>query len=337
MLAGGLTARDTSASEIVAVSSGSTTRLGRLPAAQHDAPGASLAGGFYVFGGGDGVHQLDHILRIDPHSGAVSTVGRLPAASSDASAASIGSTAYVVGGYTGTRWLDTIVAVRPGGSARAVAHLPVGLRYAAVAASGTSLVIAGGSLADGSASRAVYRFDTRSSRVQRIASLPAGTTHAAAASLRGTVFVIGGRGATAGSVTAAIVAIDPGSGRIAGGGRLRTARSDLAAVTVGDQIVIAGGGTAHGVTAAVSALPQRQHRPSPLLSRRRRRPPTSTPPTGPVVSPAGARHPRAASTCPTSVEHRRRDRPAHVKVIAHYAWAGSRSTSRRPGTCARSR
>ena len=208
----------------------------------------------YVFGGGDGVRQLDHILRIDPRSGAVSTVGRLPAASSDASAASIGSTAYVVGGYTGTRWLDTIVAVRPGGSARAVAHLPVGLRYAAVAASGTSLVIAGGSLADGSASRAVYRFDTRSSRVQRIASLPTGTTHAAAASLRGTVFVIGGRGATAGSVTAAIVAIDPGSGRIASGGRLRTARSDLAAVTVGDQIVIAGGGTAHGVTAAVSAL-----------------------------------------------------------------------------------
>jgi YVTN family beta-propeller protein len=68
------------------------------------------------------------------------------------------------------------------------------------------------------------------------------------------VFVIGGRGATFGSVTAAIVAIDPRSGRIASGGRLRTARSDLAAVTMGDHIVIAGGRTAHGVTAAVSAL-----------------------------------------------------------------------------------
>jgi YVTN family beta-propeller protein len=68
------------------------------------------------------------------------------------------------------------------------------------------------------------------------------------------VFVIGGRGAALGSVTAAIVAIDLRSGRVTNGGHLRVARSDLAAVTVGNQILIAGGGTAHGVTAATSAL-----------------------------------------------------------------------------------
>ena len=159
-----------------------------------------------------------------------------------------------MGGYTGTRWLDTIVAFREGGSAHVVAHLPVGVRYAAVAAVGTSIVIAGGSLADGSASRAVYRFDPARRVVTRIASLPAATTHAAAASLGGTVFVIGGRGAALGSVSSAIVAIDPRTGRAAAAGRLKIARSDLAAVSVGHRILIAGGGTRRGVTDAISEL-----------------------------------------------------------------------------------
>ena len=51
-----------------------------------------------------------------------------------------------VGGYTGARWLNTIVAWRPGSPARIVATLPETLRYAAVAAVGRAIVIAGGSL-----------------------------------------------------------------------------------------------------------------------------------------------------------------------------------------------
>ena len=254
MLAGGLTAQDTSTAAVIVVH-GASAKSGRaLPAGQHDAPAAALGGSVYVFGGGDGIRQLDHILRIDSRSGRVTQAGRLPAASSDASAATVGSTAYVVGGYTGTRWLDTIVAFRAGGSARVVAHLPVGLRYAAVAAAGRSIVIAGGSLANGSASRAVYRFYPGRRVVKRIASLPAATTHAAAASLGGTVFVIGGRGAALGSVSSAIVAIEPRTGRAAAAGRLEAARSDLAAVSVGHRILIAGGGTRGGVTDAISEL-----------------------------------------------------------------------------------
>ena len=136
VLAGGLTARDTSTAAVIVVHGASAKSSRALPAGQHDAPAAALGGSVYVFGGGDGIRQLDHILRIDSRSGRVTQAGRLPAASSDASAATVGSTAYVVGGYTGTRWLDTIVAFRAGGSARVVAHLPVGLRYAAVAPAG---------------------------------------------------------------------------------------------------------------------------------------------------------------------------------------------------------
>ena len=107
-------------------------RVGSLLAGQHDAPAVALGGSVYVFGGGDGIHQLDHILRVSPGSGQVVAAGRLPAASSDSSAAVAGATAYVVGGYTGTSWLDTVVAFTPGRAARVVGHLPVGVRYAAV-------------------------------------------------------------------------------------------------------------------------------------------------------------------------------------------------------------
>ena len=260
VLAGGLTAQDTSTSAVIALRGSSAKVRPALPTAQHDAPAASLGGAVYVFGGGDGVRQLDHVLRIDPRSGQVTAVGRLPAASSDSSAATVGSTAYVVGGYTGAHWLNTIVAVTPGGSARIVAHLPVELRYAAVAAVGTSVVIAGGSLPDGSASSAVYRFDSAHRLVTRIATLPAPTTHGAAAALGGAVFVIGGRGAAPGSVSDAIVAIDPGSGRTSLAGHLRTGLSDLAAATVGRRIVIAGGATREGVSAAVGELVATTHR-----------------------------------------------------------------------------
>src|SRR5581483_6901602 len=107
----------------------------------------------YLFGGGTNAGtQSDAIVRVPVAGGAATEVGRLPAPSSDQSAAAIGGTAYVVGGYTGSQWLNTIVAWKPGTTARVVARLPFALRYAAVAVAGKTLVIAGGSLENGTAS-----------------------------------------------------------------------------------------------------------------------------------------------------------------------------------------
>jgi Kelch motif len=81
------------------------------------------------------VSSFDHILRYDPATRQVSVAGTLPSNASDVAAAALGGTAYVVGGYDGAKPLDTILAWSPsGGSARVVARLPQGLRYAAVAA-----------------------------------------------------------------------------------------------------------------------------------------------------------------------------------------------------------
>jgi YVTN family beta-propeller protein len=255
LLAGGLDAADRSRSDVVLVSATGDRPAGSLQTAVHDTATVAIGANAYVFGGGTNAGtQSDEIVRVPAHGGAATVVGRLPAPSSDQAAAAIGGTAYVVGGYTGSRWLDTIVAWRPGTTARVVARLPAPLRYAAVTALGGRLVIAGGSLEDGSASAAVLAYRPGARHVERIGSLPAATTHAAAAAIGGVAYVVGGRGAALGSATDRIVAIDPRTRRVRPAGALEVARSDLAAVALGNRILLIGGLDAGTTSAALGEL-----------------------------------------------------------------------------------
>ncbi len=254
VLLGGLDAADVSVDTVIAAGYRGGRVIGRLPGARHDTAAAVLNRNIYVFGGGTGPSQLADIVRVDPRTGRSSPTGSLPAASSDSTAAVIGNTAYVVGGYNGARWLDTIVAYRPGTTARVVRHLPQTLRYAAVAAVGSTLVIAGGSLENGTASSAVLSYTPATGRLARLGSLPAPTTHAAAAALGDIAYVIGGRGAATGTPTTAIVAIDVARKQVRPAGQLKTARSDLAAATLGTRIIVAGGKNAAGTVATISQL-----------------------------------------------------------------------------------
>src|SRR5205807_2389314 len=144
-----------------------------------------------------------------------------------------------------------IVAWKAGGKARVVAHLPVAMRYAAVASAAGRVVIAGGSRPNGTASRDVYSFDPASRSVRKIGMLPAPTTHAAAAALGDVVYVLGGRGAAAGTPVARIVAVDPLRGRVRSGGRLAEPLSDLGAAAVRGGILVAGGRGAAGTGATL--------------------------------------------------------------------------------------
>jgi DNA-binding beta-propeller fold protein YncE len=262
VLLGGLDAADSSTDTVRVLAGGTDLTRGRLPGALHDAAAVQLGGSTYLFGGGNGVAQLAEILRVDPRTGAVTRVGTLPVASSDSAAAAIGNTAYVVGGYTGTGWLDTVLAWRPGTTPRVVAHLPTALRYAAVSADADELVIAGGSTPAGTASRTIYAFEPKTSRLHGVGTLPQPTTHAAAATLRGVTYVIGGRGATPDTPTARIVAVDADTGRIRNAGRLRSPRSDLAAVRVGSRIILAGGRGPGGTVDSVEQLVPASHHAS---------------------------------------------------------------------------
>jgi len=243
LLLGGLNAADVSTADIRTIVRGQERTIGRLPTVFHDGAAVGIGRFAYEFAGGNGVSQLDQILRIDPNTGAVVRVGTMPAPSSDQAAAAVGDEAYVVGGYTGTAWLNTIVAWRPGGSAHIVARLPNPVRYAGVASAGGKVVIAGGSLPNGTASRAVYVFDPASRKVRRIGSLPAPTTHAAAAALGDRVLLIGGRSAAPNTPIARILAIDPRQGSIRLAGRLPQGVSDAAVTAVGHGVIVAGGRT----------------------------------------------------------------------------------------------
>ena len=75
-----------------------------------------------------------------------------------------------MGGYTGTTPLRSIVAYTPGRSPRVVAELPRPLRYAAVAAVGGRVLIAGGTSGT-AARREILRFDPRTGAVARIGRL----------------------------------------------------------------------------------------------------------------------------------------------------------------------
>jgi YVTN family beta-propeller protein len=254
LLLGGLTPADASTGAIVVASAAGSRTLAQLPSVRHDAAAATVGGSVYLFGGGEGARQFDDILRVDPATGASTLVGHLPTGSSDSTAAAIGGTAYVVGGYTATRWLDTIVAYTPGHAARVVAHLPATLRYAAVTAVGGRLVIAGGSLENGTASDAVLEYAPAAGRVQRLGRLPAPTTHAVAAALGTVAYVIGGRSATLNTPTSRIVAIDVATGKIRVAGALRTPRSDLMAGAVDAGILVAGGHAPGTTVSTVSLL-----------------------------------------------------------------------------------
>jgi DNA-binding beta-propeller fold protein YncE len=274
LLLGGLTAADTSTDAILIGRAGGAHQQGVLPAAVHDSAAVRLGASIYLFGGGNGSRQLDTIVRVDAASGAAANAGRLPTPSSDQAAAEIAGTAYVIGGYTGSRWLDTIVAWRPGTQARVVAHLAVPVRYAAVAAVGNRIVIAGGSFPSGSASDAVLEYVPATGRVVRIGRLPAPTTHAAAAALGDVAYIVGGRGAAIGSATTRVVAIELRSGRIRLAGRLSTPRSDVAAVTVGTRILLAGGRGPDGTESGISELVPQAKRTAAAARVRERMPVT---------------------------------------------------------------
>ena len=255
MLLGGLTAADTSRTEIRIAGTRSDRAAGALPTGLHDTAAAVLRGSVYLFGGGTAANtQSDAILRIPATGGTPVQAARLPAPTSDHSAVEVDGTAYVFGGYTGSQWLDTVVAWRPGRTARVVAHLPYPLRYAAVTVVAGQVILAGGSLVDGSASAAVLEFSPTTKRVTRIGTLPAPTTHAAAASIGDIAYVIGGRGAAVGTPVSRIVAIDVRRGRVHTAGSLASPRSDLGAASLGSRILLAGGRGSAGTEDGLSVL-----------------------------------------------------------------------------------
>ena len=249
LLAGGLNAADTSTAEVDIADLRHIVRSGTLPAAQHDAQGAGLPQGGYVFGGGN-LTQYDHILKIDPTTASVRAAGRLPSPASDVAVTEVGATAYIIGGYDGANFLNTVVAWTPGRGARVVGHMPVGLRYAAVTPGPIGQILVIGGTTPSGASRAVYIFNPVTGHTRELARLRHPITHAGAVTIGSYAYLVGGRSDSATGQTSAVWSINTRTGAIRAAGHLPAATSDAAVLRVGGAIIIAGGMTSRGITLA---------------------------------------------------------------------------------------
>ncbi|HKN95144.1 MAG TPA: hypothetical protein VJU60_12475 [Thermoleophilaceae bacterium] len=252
VLLGGLTAADTSRTDIVVLHGAREVRHDVLPSAVHDAAAVRLGRAVYLFGGGN-FTTSDAIVKVSLSGRPAKQAGKLPKPLSDIAAATVGSSAFIVGGYDGTNPSDAILSWRPGHRVQVVGHLPHPLRYAAVAALGRNLYIAGGSTPTG-ASHDVLAFDTITHKLSVAARLPRPTTHAAAAAFGCCVYVIGGRQEQVGTPTRRIFAVQPGHRRIQSAGHLPVPLSDLGAVAQRRRILAIGGRTSTGTVATITEL-----------------------------------------------------------------------------------
>jgi len=178
-------------------------------------------------------------VRVSPE-GRAARIGSLGEPLSDLGAAVVGRTAFIAGGYTGATYATGILSFR-GAATRLAARLPVGLRYAGVAALGGRVYVAGGVTTTGT-SNAVYAFDVHARTVSRIATLPAPIAHAPLARLDRQLYLIGGDGRST------ILRISAG-GSVSVAGRLPHPLANAAAVTVGRSIVVLGGDNSDAVYA----------------------------------------------------------------------------------------
>jgi N-acetylneuraminic acid mutarotase len=224
-----------------------------VPQPFHDAAGAILGNALYVFGGG-AAQSSASVQRFDLGARTGKVVAQLPRALSDISAAQTPVGVFLVGGYDGRVPRREIYRTTDGTHFTLVARLPLGLRYPAVAALGTSVVIAGGT-SPGGASDRVFVLDTGTGHVRQLGQLPAPVAHAQAFTLGGAVFVAGGVDAN-GNVVGSATRIDPVSGRI-GSVPGSVPVSDAATVALRGTVLVIGGATAAGTTAEVRRVSAR--------------------------------------------------------------------------------
>jgi hypothetical protein len=252
-LLGGLDAGGTATASIATVSTGVAKPVGELPVSLYGTAAVTIKKTEYLFGGREGTITTkgasgDIELGILAYPAAqanarVTEIAHLPQKNYGLSAAATATTAYIVGGDNGTQTLATILAWTPGpGTAKQVGSLPAGLRYAAVTAVGSDLVIAGGLLSDLKPSSRIFVFDTKTDKLRTLGhELPHALYAGCAATLGKLAYILGGTTA-GGSQADTIYSVDPVSGTVANAGTMGVARSEAAcATTASGTIYIAGG------------------------------------------------------------------------------------------------
>jgi N-acetylneuraminic acid mutarotase len=241
LLAGGLTPSGASSNRVLHLdpASGQIAALGTVPDAFHDAAAATIAGRLLIFGGGAAT-STDTVQSFGEGGSSVGrVVGHLPAPRSDLSAVTIGDRVYILGGYTGVTQLSDVLETTNGKSFATVARLPVTVRYAAVAAIGSTIWVFGGEH-DNRAVRDIQRINTVTGSARIVGRLPSPRTEASAMVLAGRVLIAGGRDA-AGQALATVDELNRAGSAVHAVARLRVPVADTAVVVAGDTAYLIGG------------------------------------------------------------------------------------------------
>ena len=251
IIAGGLTASGTTGIvRAIDPANGHIRRSGLLRNPVHDAAGAVLGDHMLVFGGGRAVAGSTVQRVVLGAAGTNGTVvGRLPASRADLAAVVVGDNAYLMGGGSGGAGDARIWATRDGAKVRLVGRLRIGVRYAAAAASGTSIFVFGGTSASGDRSE-IQRFDPSTGQTRLVGRLPIRLSHASAMVLGGQMFILGGQ--VGGRASDTIWLFDPQTATAARVGRLPYPVSDAASVVVNDRGYLIGGEDGHLLDTVIS-------------------------------------------------------------------------------------
>jgi outer membrane protein assembly factor BamB len=244
---GGLGAQGSSTAGVYALDlrTGALSSQGTLAQPTHDAAGAALGGRVLVLGGGTATATAASQIE----SGGRTVSGRaLPQARADAGVVTIGDTAYLVGGYDGTAMDREVVATTDGRSYRAIAALPVPVRYPAVAVLGSQIYVFGGLGATGHPTSAVQLVDPGKRTARVVGHLPVPLAGAAAGMLGGTIYLVGGY--TASVPTRAIYAFEPKGSSFMRAGSLRVAVANAGSAVRDGRLWIVGGETRGGQSTA---------------------------------------------------------------------------------------
>lgn len=250
---GGFASTGETTDEILAFdpAGGHLSPLGALAVPVHDAAGVAVGGASLIFGGGNAA-PVSVVQRIDS-STVAGVVGDLPTARADLSAVSIGNSAIVIGGGAFGVLDREILATEDGVRFRVLATLLVGVRYAAVAATGGLIYVIGGAAAAGDVAD-IQRLDPVTGQVDLIGQMPQPISHASAIVIGGRILVVGGR--SAGEAQDAIWQVDAGTGTTHLVGRLPQGISDFATAVIGGTGYVIGGETTTQVDTIVSIVVQ---------------------------------------------------------------------------------
>jgi N-acetylneuraminic acid mutarotase len=252
VLLGGLRNGSMSSGDVLAFDPAgqSVRRTGTLEKAVHDTAADVVAGAVVLVGGGAASESSD-VQRFA--GGRTTRIAALPQPRSDLVTAAVGGTLYVIGGYTGRADTPDVLATTDGVHFRVVGRLPVTVRYAAVAVTGTTIWVIGGDhgLAP---TDAVQRIDTTTGRISLVGHLRHALGHASAwTRADGTVLVAGGR--LAGDrLTGAVARFDTRSLALSTLGNLPRPTADMGVGVVGGVAYLFGGETAAGRVASVISV-----------------------------------------------------------------------------------